>query len=177
MFSGYYKEPLKSAEVMRDGWLLTGDLGELNEEGFLKITGRKKELIVTSTGKKIAPSFIENMIKEHHLISHAFVYGEGRSYLVALVTLNGAEAAEYARAHNIEHESTAALANDERIRALVQGIVESVNARVSSTESVRKFLILEHDFQVETDEVTPTMKLKRDVLTARYAELLQSLYG
>lgn len=176
MFSGYYKEPLKTAEVMRDGWLLTGDLGETDDSGFLKITGRKKELIVLSNGKNVAPALVENMIKESHLVSHAFVYGDGRSYLVALVTLNAAEAADYARAHNIAHASPAELARDERIRAHVQEIVERANRRVSSSESVKKFLVLEHDFQTERDEVTPTMKLKRDVLTRNYAEELQSLY-
>jgi len=176
MFSGYYKEPEKTAEVMRDGWLLTGDLGEMDDGGFLKITGRKKELIVLSTGKNVAPALVENMIKESHLVSHAFVYGDGRSYLVALVTLNAAEAADYARAHGIEHTSVAELARDERVRAHVRETIERANRRVSSSESVKKFLILEHDFRVERDEVTPTMKLKRDVVAENYADELQRLY-
>lgn len=177
MFSGYYKSPEQTAEVLRDGWLLTGDLGEMDEDGFLKITGRKKELIVLSTGKKAAPSLIESMLKEHHLVSHAFVHGEGRSYLVALLTLNAAEAAEHARAHGIEHVSVAELARDERFNALVREIVEGVNRRVSSSESIKKFLILERDFNIEADEVTPTLKLKRDVVTRNYEEELRSLYG
>ncbi|HEX8475914.1 MAG TPA: AMP-dependent synthetase/ligase [Pyrinomonadaceae bacterium] len=177
MFSGYYREPEKTAEVLRDGWLLTGDLGEIDADGFLKITGRKKELIVTSTGKKIAPSFVENLIKEHHLVSHAFVYGEGKSYLVALITLNAQEAAEYARTHAIEHRSVSELARHEKMRDMVQEIIDGVNRRVSSSESIKKFTILEQDFAVETDEVTPTMKLKRDVVTTRYGDLLRSLYA
>src|SRR5215207_3512769 len=176
MFSGYYKAPDETAEVMRDGWLLTGDLGELDDGGFLKITGRKKELIVLSTGKNVAPALVENMIKESHLVSHAFVYGDARSYLVALVTLNAAEAADYARARGIEHTSTAELARDERIRAHVREIIGRANRRVSSSESVKKFLVLEHDFRAERDEVTPTMKLKRDVIAKNYAEELRSLY-
>jgi long-chain acyl-CoA synthetase len=176
MFSGYYKEPLKTAEVMRDGWLLTGDLGETDADGFLKITGRKKELIVLSTGKKVAPSFVENLIKEHHLVSQAYVHGEGRSYLVALVTLNPAEAVEYARARRIEHEGFAALARSEEVRALVSEIIESANRRVSSSESVRKFVVLERDFSVEADEVTPTLKLKRDVIARNFGEVLRRLY-
>ncbi|MDT5293740.1 MAG: long-chain acyl-CoA synthetase [Acidobacteriota bacterium] len=176
MFSGYYREPEKTAEVMRDGWLLTGDLGEQDAEGFLRITGRKKELIVLSTGKKVAPSLVENMIKEHHLVSHAYVHGEGRSYLVALVTLNPVEAAEHARALGLRHESPAALAESEEMRALVSEIIESANRRVSSSESVKKFRILGRDFQVERDEVTPTLKVKRDVVASHFAELLQSLY-
>ncbi|HEV7374995.1 MAG TPA: long-chain fatty acid--CoA ligase [Pyrinomonadaceae bacterium] len=177
MFSGYYKEPDKTAEVISDGWLLTGDLGETDAEGFLKITGRKKELIVTSTGKKIAPAMIENLLKEHHLISHALVFGEGKSYLVALITLNQLEAEAYARTHSIAHEDFADLTRRAGIQDLVNRIVEGVNARVSSTEAIRKFLVLDHDFQVERDEVTPTLKLKRAVVTERYQDLLQSLYS
>lgn len=177
MFSGYYKEPDKTAEVISDGWLLTGDLGETDADGFLKITGRKKELIVTSTGKKIAPAMIENLLKEHHLISHALVFGEGKSYLVALITLNQLEAETHARTHSIAHEDFADLTRRAEIQDLVKRIVEGVNARVSSTEAIRKFLVLDHDFQVERDEVTPTLKLKRVVVTERYQDLLQSLYS
>ncbi len=176
MFSGYYKEPEKTAEVMRDGRLLTGDLGELDADGFLKITGRKKELIVLSTGKNVAPSLVENMIKEHHLVSHAYVHGDGRSYLVALVTLNPQEAEEHARARGIRYESFADLARTEEMRALVYGIIESANRRVSSSESVKKFVVLERDFRPDMDEVTPTMKLKRDVVARNFESVLRSLY-
>jgi long-chain acyl-CoA synthetase len=176
MFGGYYKEPLKTAEVMRDGWLLTGDLGELDSDGFLRITGRKKELIVLSTGKKVAPSLVENMIKEHHLVSHAYVHGEGRSYLVALVTLNPFEAEADARARGIQYEDFPGLARTEEMRALVSGIIESANRRVSSSESVKKFVILERDFRPELDEVTPTSKLKRDVVARNFESVLRSLY-
>jgi long-chain acyl-CoA synthetase len=176
MFSGYYKEPEKTAEVMRDGWLLTGDLGGMDADGFLRITGRKKELIVLSTGKKVAPSFVENLIKEHHLVSQAYVHGEGRSYLVALITLNPAEAEEYARARGIGYEDFAALARSEEVRSLVAEIVGSANRRVSSSESVKKFVVLERDFSVESDEVTPTLKLKRDVIARNFGEVLRGLY-
>jgi long-chain acyl-CoA synthetase len=176
MFGGYYREPDKTAEVMRDGWLLTGDLGEMDADGFLKITGRKKELIVTSTGKKIAPAMIENLLKEHHLISHALVFGEGKSYLVALITLNQVEAELYARSHSLAFEDFAELTRRAEIQDLVRAIVEGVNRRVSSTEAIKKYLILDHDFQVERDEVTPTMKLKRAVVTERYQDTLQGLY-
>jgi long-chain acyl-CoA synthetase len=153
MFSGYYKAPEETAKVFSDGWLLTGDLGEFDEDGFLKIIGRKKELIVTSTGKKVAPALLENMLKEHHLISQAMVYGEGRSYLVALITLNGPAA-----------------------REIVQGIIDNVNRRVSSTESIKRFAILERDFEMGRDEITPTGKLKRDVITTRFKEVIDGLY-
>jgi long-chain acyl-CoA synthetase len=139
--------------MFADGWLLTGDLGEVDEDGFLRIIGRKKELIVTSTGKKIAPALLENMLKESHLISQAMVYGEGRSYLVALITLN--DAAE---------------------RETVQAIIDNVNRRVSSTESIKRFAILERDFEIARDEITPTGKLKRDVVTNRFRDVIEELY-
>lgn len=156
MFSGYYKAPEDTAAAFSDGWLLTGDLGEFDEDGFLKITGRKKELIVTSTGKKIAPSLIENMLKEHHLISQAMVYGEGKSYLVALITLSSA-------------------APD--AKQIVQQKVEEVNRHVSSTESIKKFAVLDRDFEIAKDEITPTGKIKRDVVAQRYSKLIEELYA
>jgi long-chain acyl-CoA synthetase len=154
MFSGYYKAPEETAKVFKDGWLLTGDLGEIDEEGFLKIIGRKKELIVTSTGKKVSPALLENMLKEHHLISQAMVYGEGRSYLVALVTLNAPAS-----------------------RETVQAIIDDVNRRVSSTESIKRFAVLDCDFEIARDEITPTGKLKRDVITERFRDIIESLYS
>ena len=177
MFSGYYKEPEKTAEVLRDGWLVTGDLGCLDADGFLSITGRKKELIVLSTGKKVAPALVENMIKEHHLVSHAYVHGDGYSYLVALVTLNPLEAEEHARARGLSYASFAELTASEEFRGLVASIIESANRRVSSSESVRRFALLSRDFQPELDEVTPTLKLKRDVVARNFADVLQSLYA
>jgi len=154
MFNGYYKAPEETAKVFSDGWLLTGDLGEIDDDGFLKIIGRKKELIVTSTGKKVSPALLENMLKEHHLISQAMVYGEGRSYLVALITLNSVAP-----------------------RETVQAMIDSVNRRVSSTESIKRFAILDRDFEIARDEITPTLKLKREVITSRYRDVIEGLYS
>jgi long-chain acyl-CoA synthetase len=176
LFSGYYKEPEKTAEVLRDGWLITGDLGELDKDGFLSITGRKKELIITSTGKNVAPALIENLLKEHPLISQAMAYGDGRSYLVALITLNQIETEEYASARGIEYRDFVELTRQKDIASLVQKIVDGVNSRISSTEAIKKFEILEHDLSIEADEITPTMKIKRSMVTARYKEILEKLY-
>lgn len=176
MFSGYYKEPERTAEAMRDGWLLTGDLGELDADGFLHITGRKKELIVTSTGKKIAPSFIENLLKSDPLISQAFVYGEGRSYLVALITLNRAEAERRARALGLNWRSFDELVARPEMRVMVEEAVAQQNARVSSTEQIKRFAILERDFEIERDELTPTMKLRRETIARHFADRLEQLY-
>jgi long-chain acyl-CoA synthetase len=176
MFSGYYKEPQKTAESFQDGWLLTGDLGQIDEHGFLKITGRKKELIITSTGKNIAPALIENLIKEHAIISQVMAYGEGKSHLVALITLDPIVSQQYAEAHGIFYKDFSDLARSDRMHALVESLIERANARVSSTEAIRKFVILDRDLSLERDELTPTMKLKRNVVTERYKELLESLY-
>ena len=177
MFSGYYKQPDETAEIFRDGWLLTGDLGEIDAGGFLKITGRKKELIITSTGKNIAPAFIENLLREHHLISHALVYGDGKSYLVALLTLNQLETESYARMNGITYKNFADLTRSPEIQALVGKIVLEANAKVSSTEAIRRFAILGHDLSIEAEEITPTMKIKRKVLIERYRDILEGLYA
>lgn len=176
MFSGYYKEPDKTAEMFQGDWLLTGDIGEQDEDGFLKITGRKKELIILSTGKNVAPALLENLVKEHHLISQAFIYGDGKSYLVALITLNPLEAEMYARQHKIDYKDFADLSRNEKIKNLVAETIARVNARVSTSEQIKKHAILERDFQVELDEVTPTLKLKRDVITEKFKTELMRLY-
>ncbi len=162
MFSAYYKEPEKTAEMFdADGWLKTGDLGSIDADGFLKIVGRKKEIIVLSSGKNIAPALLENLLKENHLISQAFSSGDGKSYLVALVTLNQAEAESFARANRIEFENYADLTGDEKIFQSVKDSVQRTNARVSSLEQIKRFTILKRDFQTELGEVTPTLKLKK----------------
>jgi long-chain acyl-CoA synthetase len=162
MFSGYYKEPERSAEMFDDaGWLKTGDLGDLDDDGFLRITGRKKEIIVLSTGKNVAPALVENFVKESHLISHCFVHGDGRSYCVGLITVNEAEAANMGR---------------EEIQGFVEQAVAKANARVSSSEQIKRFIILNDDFSALRDEITPTMKLKRSVVAANYRDVLEKLY-
>jgi long-chain acyl-CoA synthetase len=169
MFSSYYKAPEKTAEMFTDdGWLKTGDLGELDEDGFLKITGRKKEIIVLSSGKNVAPALIENIVKESHLISHCFVHGDGRSYCVALITLNQNEAGS--------NGSYADLARSPEMSEAVEKIIERSNARVSSSEQIKRFAILDRDFSPEFDEVTPTMKLKRDVVAKNFADTIRNLY-
>lgn len=162
MFSGYYNDPEKTAEMFDDdGWLKTGDLGVLDDDGFLKITGRKKEIIVLSSGKNVAPALVENYVKESHLISHCFLHGDGHSYCVALITLNRGEAAAY---------------NVDQIDKAVDKVVARANSRVSSSEQIKKYKILDRDFSIESDEVTPTMKLKRSVVAAKFKDILERLY-
>lgn len=178
MFSGYYKEPEKTVEMFDEsGWLKTGDLGSIEEEGFLKIVGRKKEIIVLSSGKNVAPALLENFLKENHMISQAFVCGDGKSYLVALVTLNQIETEAFARTSEIEFENYADLTRNERIFQSVKDTIELTNARVSSSEQIKRFIILERDFQSESGEVTPTLKLKRNVVAKNFSKIIEKLYG
>jgi long-chain acyl-CoA synthetase len=177
MFSGYYKEPEKTAEMFTaDGWLRTGDLGELDEDGFLKITGRKKEIIVLSTGKNVAPAVVENYVKESHLISHCFLHGDGRSYCVALITLNQAETESCAEGLGLDYLAFNMLTRREEIHSIVKAVVDKANSRVSSSEQIKKFAILERDFLLEEDEVTPTAKLKRNMVALRFKDTLEKLY-
>ena len=177
MFSGYYKDAKQTAEMFDEsGWLKTGDLGALDAEGFLKITGRKKEIIVLSSGKNVAPALVENLVKENHLVSQCFVSGDGKSYCVALVTLNQTEAEAFARREKIEFKRFVDLTRDERIYDSINEAICKANARLSSSEQIKKFVILERDFSSEFDEITPTLKLKRNVVSERFQKEIGILY-
>lgn len=177
-FSGYYKDAEKTAEMFdAEGWLKTGDLGSLDSDGFLRITGRKKEIIVLSNGKNVAPALVENLVKENHLVSQCFLYGDGKSYCVALITLNPAEAEMFARANKIEFENFAGLTRCAEILETIEGTVAKANAKVSSSEQIKKFVVLERDFSADLDEVTPTMKLKRNVISKKFRNEIKNLYG
>ncbi|MCS6873295.1 MAG: AMP-dependent synthetase/ligase [Pyrinomonadaceae bacterium] len=174
MFSGYYKDPHKTKEMFdEEGWLKTGDIGEIDEDGFLKVTGRKKEIIVLSTGKKVAPLFIESAVKENHLVSQCFLYGDGRSYCVALVTLNENEAKLFAGSKNTNLDE---LTKNEGILNSIRRTIEQVNSRVSSSEQIKKFLILPRDFSIDLGEITPTMKLRREVIAENFKREIEKLY-
>ncbi len=177
MFSGYYKDAAKTAAMFdENGWLKTGDLGSLDADGFLQITGRKKEIIVLSSGKNVAPALTENLVKENHLVSQCFLHGDGKSYCVALITLNQIETEIYARANKIEFFDFVELTKNDLILQSVNAAVEQANARVSSSEQIKKYTILERDFLAELDEITPTLKLKRNVITEKFKDLLRQFY-
>ncbi len=177
MFSGYYKDAAKTAEMFdAKGWLKTGDLGELDADGFLKITGRKKEIIVLSSGKNVAPALVENLVKENHLVSQCFLYGDGKSYCVALITLNQIEAETFARTNQIEFENFVELTKNAQIFNSINQTVERANSKLSTPEQIKKFKILDRDFSLERDEITPTMKLKRNVVSERFEMKIESLY-
>jgi long-chain acyl-CoA synthetase len=159
-----------------DGWFATGDIGRIDEDGFLYITDRKKDLIVTAGGMNIAPQNIENLLKGDPFISQAMVHGDKRPYPVALITLNPEELAKFARTEGILNTDPAALAKHPKVVERVSRIVEEQNGELQSYAKVKKFSILPSDFSVENGLLTPTLKVKRKIITDKHRELLDSLY-
>ena len=177
LFSGYYDDPEATAEAIDgSGWFHTGDIGELDADGFLTITDRKKDLLVTAGGRNVAPQNIENRLKEAPLVSRAMVYGDRRKHLTALITLDADEVRHLAESRGVPYQSVADAATDERVRGLVQRHVDRVNAGLDRTETVKRFTILSKDFSEEAGELTPTLKLRRKAVTKRYKKLLDSMY-
>jgi long-chain acyl-CoA synthetase len=173
---GYWNKEADTREVIdRDRWFHSGDIGELDAEGYLRITDRKKDIIVTAGGKNVAPQNIENLLKQSGWISQAMVHGDRRPYLVALVTLNVDAATRFA-AQKGRGIDVAALAEDVEVRALVQRDLDAVNGRLSSFETVKRFAILPRDFTIEGGELTPTLKVKRKIVIERYRAVLDALY-
>jgi len=174
---GYYKRPEATAEVfLEDGWFATGDIGEIDAEGFLRITDRKKDLIVTAGGKNIAPQNLENLLKTDPYISQVMVYGDRRPYLTAVLTLDLDATRRYAQAHGIAAETSPALAAHPQIQQLIEARVALLNAQLASYDTIKKFIIAPNDFTPESGELTPTLKVKRQVVTQQYQEQLDRLY-
>jgi long-chain acyl-CoA synthetase len=177
IFQGYYKNEAATSEALEDGWLHTGDLGRLDEDGFLFITGRKKDIIITAGGKNITPANLENGLKQNRWISQAVVIGDRRPYLVALITLDPEELPALAAQLGLDGADMATLAQDEGVRAEVQKALDEVNSHVGPVEQVKRFEILDHDLSQETGELTPTLKVKRNVVHEKYAGVVDGIYG
>ena len=177
IFQGYYKNEDATKETLENGWLHTGDLGRLDEDGFLYITGRKKDIIITAGGKNITPANLENGLKQNRWISQAVVIGDRRPYLVALITLDPEEAPALAEQLGIENADPAALSQNEKVRDEVQKAIDDVNSHVGPVEQIKRFEILDHDLSQETGELTPTLKVKRNVVHEKFADVVDRIYS
>lgn len=178
LFDGYWNNPEATADSMtEDGWFNTGDLGEILESGHIVITGRKKDLIVTAGGKNVSPGPMEDRLRSHPLISQALVVGDGKPFVGALITLDDEAFKRWKLNRNIsESKSIKDLATDPMLRAEIQDAINDTNAQVSAAEAIKKFYILDRDLLEEEDELTPTMKIKRNVVVQRYSDTIDQLY-
>jgi long-chain acyl-CoA synthetase len=176
VFQGYYKNEEATRETIVDGWLHTGDIGEIDEDGFITITGRKKDIIITAGGKNITPANLENEIKQHPLVSQCVVVGDRKPYLVALVTLDPEDAVAYAREHGLP-EDPAQLAVNDQVRKMIEDHVEKINEKFARVEQVKKVAVLPRDLSQETGELTPTLKVKRAVVADKHQQEIEALYA
>jgi long-chain acyl-CoA synthetase len=175
IFCGYFKDEAATHETLDGGWLATGDLGSIDADGFVSITGRKKDIIITSSGKNITAANIENALRENRWIANAVAYGDRRPYLVALVTLDPDEVPKLAQQLGIPAEP-GSIATDARVRAEIQQVFDRVNQRFARIEQIKRFAILDRDLTQQDGELTPTLKVKRSVVYSKFAALFDGLY-
>ncbi|BBZ33174.1 AMP-dependent synthetase/ligase [Mycolicibacterium confluentis] len=177
VFNGYWRNEEATAEAIVDGWFRTGDLGEVDSDGFLKIVGRKKEIIVTAGGKNVAPAVLEDQLRAHPLISQAMAVGDAQPFIAALITIDTDAFVGWKNHHRKDPAASVAdLANDPDLTAEVDRAVKEANQAVSAAEAIRKFRILRVDFTEDTGELTPTMKVKRKVVAEKFAEEIEAIY-
>ena len=178
VFRGYWNDDAASSEVLRDGWFSTGDLGELDEAGFLRITGRKKEILVTASGKNVAPAVLEDRLRAHPLVSQCMVVGDAKPFIACLLTLDPEALPAWAARHGKPADAVAAdVAEDPALLAELQTAVDDANLAVSRAEAIRTFVVLPEDWTEEGGLITPSLKVKRSVVLARYADDVERLYA
>jgi long-chain acyl-CoA synthetase len=179
VFSGYWQNQDATREAIdSEGWFHTGDIGEIDDDGFVRITGRKKELIVTAGGKNVAPAVLEDRVRAHWLVSQCLVVGDQKPFIAALITLDPESVPSWLEAHGkAESTPVAEIANDPDLRAEIQNAIDDANKAVSKAESIRKFVVLDEDWTEQGGQLTPSMKLKRNVVQKECAEQIAGLYG
>lgn len=177
VFKEYFKTPGETAEVFQDGWFRTGDIGYVDSDGFVHITDRKKDILVTSAGKNVAPQKIESLAKSHKFISQFVVHGDRRHFLAALITLERDQVIKYANEQQILFSAYSELVNHPKIHTLVQRAIDDVNSHLAQYESIKRFVILPDEFTVEGGELTPSLKVKRRFVDQKYRSALDSMYA
>ncbi|HIY24900.1 MAG TPA: long-chain fatty acid--CoA ligase [Candidatus Brachybacterium merdigallinarum] len=177
VFQGYHNNPEATAEALQDGWFHTGDLGHLDEDGNLTITGRSKEVLITAGGKNVSPNQLEDQLRAHPLVSQCVVIGDQKPFVAAILTLDAEMLPTWLKNNGIEELSLTEAAQDPRIRTELQNIVDSANRTVSQAESIRKFEVIDTDFTEENGYLTPSLKLKRNVVVQDMSELIEKIYS
>jgi long-chain acyl-CoA synthetase len=176
VFMGYYNQPDKTAETLRGGWLHTGDVGTVDAEGYFRITDRMKDIIITAGGKNVTPSEWENELKFSPYVTDAVVIGDKRPYLTALVMIDLENVERYAQERDIPFSNYASLTRSVEVRALIEGEIDGVNKKFARVEQIKRFHLLETQLTAEDEELTPTMKLKRKLVHAKYAPQIEAMY-
>ncbi|PKN10779.1 MAG: hypothetical protein CVU70_02280 [Deltaproteobacteria bacterium HGW-Deltaproteobacteria-5] len=176
IFQGYFKEPEATAAALEGGWFHTGDVGEVDSEGYLKITDRKKDLIITAGGKNVAPQYIENLLKFSPYITDAVVIGDRRKYITALIVIDEENVVKYAQDQKVQYTTFASLTRTEEVIKLISEEVEKVNKQIARVENIRKFRLLDKKLYTEDGEVTPTMKVKRKSIAEQYKNIIEEMY-
>jgi len=177
VMKGYYKLEKETGEAFEEGWFHTGDIGHLDEDGFLVITDRKKDLIVTAGGKNVAPQPIENILKTNPYISNAVVLGDKRKYISALIVPNFEKLEEYARSSHINYSSLTDLLRDEKIVNFISAEINRFTPSLASYEKIKKIALLDREFEIEQGEITPTLKVKRNIIEKKYKDVIEKLYA
>ena len=177
VFMGYYKDTLATAEALdKDGWLHSGDIGTVDADGFLQITDRKKDLIITAGGENVAPALVEGYLKGIPVVSQAVVIGDRQRYLSVLLTLNKDRILQDAQSCGSAACDPETASRDEKFLSFLQRQIDAVNARLARVQAVKKFRVLPTEFTIEGGELTPTMKIKRKVVTEKYKDEIEKLY-